>query len=284
MVQNALSWEAVSAPEPSVVPGDTTQPGAAVGPALAIATAVVAIPIVILLVILFGLLPGPWWLGLLLGPLIAAAVVWSRYAGAEQRILSKLGDAVHSADGAPRLENLVQSLSLAGGVEEPDLVVLNDDARNAMALRNRGRNRLVVTRGLLESLEVVELEGVVAELLTRLRNGDAESATLGAALIGEPMLDGPFSSVLKPVADLGMGRLLRDDRDLLADREAVRLTRYPPGLLSALKTMGEGDVAPVDASRGLAHLWLVEPRSGKSTAMETNRAPLDLRIDVLAEL
>jgi len=133
-------------------------------------------------------------------------------------------------DGAARLENLVQGLSLAGGVEEPQVVVLSDPARNAMAVRNGGRNRIVVTQGLLQSLEVVELEGVVAELLTRLKNGDAEAATLGAALFGQPILDGPLRSVLGPVARMGLGRLLSADRDLEADRQAVRLTRYPPGL------------------------------------------------------
>ncbi|MGB5760752.1 MAG: hypothetical protein WBM50_27810 [Acidimicrobiales bacterium] len=270
-------------PESSDVSREAAPAGAPVGPALALAAAVVAIPIVIVLVILFALIPGPWWIGLLLGPLIAAGFVWRQFVSAEQLILSKLGDETRTADRAPRLENLVQSLSLAGGVEEPDIVVLNDDARNAMALRNRGRNRLVVTRGLLDSLEVVELEGLVAELLTRLKNGDAESATLGAALYGRPILDGPLSVLLHPVADLGLGRLLREDRDLLADREAVRLTRYPPGLLSALKTMGEGDVTPAANSQGLAHLWLVDPRSAQS-AVEPTRAPLDLRIDVLAEL
>lgn len=249
-----------------------------------LAAAVVALPAVVIGILLFAVLPGPWWIGLLLGVIVAVALVWLRLRNADQRILSVLGGGLLQADGSVRLENLVQGLALAGGVEEPEIVVLSDPARNAMVLRRSGRNHLVVTQGLLQSLEVIELEGVVAELMTRLKNGDAESATIGAALFGQPILDGPLRSLLRPVASMGFARLLDDDRDLEADRQAVRLTRYPPGLLSALKTMGRGDVSPKANSVGLGHLWLVDPAAREAEAADGVRAPLDLRIDVLAEL
>lgn len=256
--------------------------------AIGLAVALLAIPAIIVASIIFGLLPTPWWLGIPVGLAIAALVVWLRVRSADQQVMSKLGGGLLQADGATRLENLVQGLSLAGGVEEPDVIVLSDPARNALAVRSGGRNRVIVTQGLLESLEVVELEGVVAELMTRLKSGDAEAATLGAALFGQPMLDGPLSAVLAPVANLGLSRLLNEDRDLEADRQAVRLTRYPPGLHGALRKIGEGDATPKTYSPGQAHLWLVDPVSGADTARSVDgdgtRAPLGLRIDVLAEL
>lgn len=280
-----LSYEAVSE-NPSSAPRQVTTGDGQVltgesdlRSTVALAAGVLAIPVVIIGVVLFALIPGPWWLGVILGLVVAAGLIWIRLRNADQRVLSNLGGGLLQADGAARLENLVQSLSLAGGVEEPEVVILSDPARNALAMRNRGRNTLVVTQGLLQSLEVVELEGVVAELLSRLKNGDAESATLGAALFGQPILDGPLSSVLGPVANIGLARLLHEDRDLEADRAAVRLTRYPPGLLNALKHL-RGGPAPTANTDGLAHLWLVDP----VTVDEPARAPLDLRIDVLAEL
>ncbi len=265
----------------------STGDGVDIAPSFALAVAVVAIPLVVIGWLLFAILPGPWWLGVLLGLIVAVGLVWLRLRNAASGVLTKLGGGLLQADGSVRLENLVRGLSLAGGVEEPEVVVLADPARNAMAVRSPigsgSRNHLVVTQGLLETLEVVELEGVVAELLTRLRNGDAEAATVGAALFGQPILDGPLSAVLGPVASLGLGKLLRDDRDLEADRQAVSLTRYPPGLFGALKQIGEGDVTPKSYSRGLAHLWLIDPGHDGSS-LGVGRAPLDLRIDVLAEL
>jgi hypothetical protein len=77
-----------------------------------------------------------------------------------------------------------------------------------------------------------------------------------------------------------MARLLDDDRDIEADRQAVSLTRYPPGLRQALATLAEGDTRPASLTAGSAHLWLADPEDTSSGG----RAPLALRMDVLAEL
>lgn len=257
--------------------------GADLKAAIGLAVVLVAAPAVLIGVLLFALIPGPWWIGVLLGLLIAAAVVFHRAQNADHAVVSKLGGGLLQADGEARLTNLVQGLSLAGGVAEPDLMVLSDRAMNAMAVQRSGRNQIVVTQGLLQSLEVVELEGVVAELLTRLKNGDAEAATVGAALFGQTILDGPLAPVLRPVATSALGRLLQDDRDLEADRQAVSLTRYPPGLHAAFVKIGAGDVTPASHTVGTAHLWLIEP-DGAAMVADSGRASLDLRRDVLAEL
>ena len=244
--------------------------------ALVPAVVALAVPLVVIFVLLLWLLPGPWWLGVPLGVVAAALIVWLRARRADEIVLSRLGGGLLRPDGAVRLENMVQGLSLAGGVIEPNLVVLSDQARNAMAVRRHDRNHLVVTQGLLDAVEVVELEGLVAELLSRLKNGDAEAATVGAALYGGPILDGPLASVLGPFGRALLGRLLATDRDLAADRQAVSLTRYPPGLLGALAAIRRGDVRPTAYSAGLSHLWIADPNG--------DRASLGLRIDVLAEL
>ncbi|MGH1491691.1 MAG: hypothetical protein ACRBK7_20235 [Acidimicrobiales bacterium] len=273
-----------SSPERSVATGGD---GIDLAPSFALAVALIALPLIVVGCIFFAIIPGPWWIGIPLGLLIAAGLVWLKLRSAATGVLSKLGGGLLQADGSVRLENLVRGLSLAGGVEEPEILVLSDPARNAMAVRSPtggdARNHLVVTQGLLQSLEVVELEGVVAELLTRLKNGDAESATVAAALFGQPILDGPLSAMLRPIASIGLGRLLSDDRDLEADRQAVSLTRYPPGLFGALRTMSQGDVAPKSYTEGLAHLWLIDP-THTTAGQLAPRTPLDLRIDVLAEL
>lgn len=253
--------------------------------AYALALVLVALPAVILGWVLFAVLPVlPWWLGVLLGLAAAAGYVWLRVRRADRIVLARLGEGVPQARIPVRLTNMVEGLTLAGGVAPPELVLLDDPAHNAMAVRCQDRNHLVFTRGLVEALEVVELEGVVAALLTRLRNGDADAATLGAALFGRPMIDGPVGSVLAPVGTAALDRLLSADRDLDADRLAVSLTRYPPGLLRALRAMSGEGVRPATVSDGTAHLWLVDPVEGRATGGRDRRSPLGLRIDVLAEL
>ncbi len=254
-------------------------------PALLAAFAVFAVPLVLIGLVLGALLPAmPWWLGALLGLLVAAGTVWWLADRADQFVLRSLGTLVPDGDHPVRLTNMVDGLTLAGGVITPAVLVVDDPAANAMAIRRKDRNHLLFTTGLVDALDVVELEAAVAELLTRLRNGDAETATVGAALVGRPLIDGPIGAVASPVGDRAITRLLPSDRDLEADRQAVGLTRYPPGLIKALERLQGRDLSPAAGTAGTAHLWLADPQGGTTSTGDDRRAPLGLRIDALAEL
>lgn len=256
----------------------------------AVVVLALAIPIAAVVVLVLALLSVPWWLGLIIGLVAGLAVaglgLWYRLRRADRLVLDRVGAAATPSVGAERMGNLVQGLSLGAGVDAPELLVVDDEACNAMAVRTGGRNSIVATSGLVEALDVVELEGVVAELLVRLRNGDAEAATRGAALLGLPLIDGPLRGLLAGPATAGLGRLFPDDRDLTADRQAVALTRYPPGLLAALRILESRSLTPRSSSGGLRHMWLVDPvdRRAAVEPSSPSRADLDLRIDVLAEL
>lgn len=265
--------------------GAAASPGSEVTPAVVLALVLVAIPALLVFVVLAAVLPGvPWWLGIPLALIVAAGGVWMLAERADRAVLGSLSTAMPESRHPVRLTNMVEGLTLAGGVISPAVIVLEDPARNAMAVRRRDRNHLIFTTGLIEGLDVVQLEAAVAELLTRLRNGDAETATLGAGLLGRPAIDGPLGSILAPVASRILGRLLPPDRDLEADRQAVTLTRYPPGLIQALESLQGQELAPRCATDGTAPLWLVDPAPERSVAGEETRAPLSLRIDALAEL
>ncbi|MEM9132014.1 MAG: hypothetical protein AAF962_24320 [Actinomycetota bacterium] len=252
------------------------------GPVLALAWAVRALPLVIVGVVVAALLPIPWWVGLLVGLVAAAVWVWALWRSAAGKLLTALGAQPADADTHARLLNLVRGLSLAGGAGEPDVFVIDSGARNAAAVASGDTKALVATRGLLDAVDRVGLEGVVAESLVRIDNGDAEAATVGAALFGS-MLSGPGGAMLSPVAGYGMSRLLGADRDLLADQGAVALTRYPPGLLTALDAVRAGRASVDEVPSSLDHVWFVPPRSVTASA-GADDASLDLRIDVLGEL
>ncbi len=252
-------------------------------PALLTAFVAVAVPAVLVGIVLAALLPAiPWWFGLL--ALVAAAgAVWWLAERADRVVLGAIGPTVPEARHPERLTNMIEGLTLAGGVIAPTVTVLDDPARNAMAVRRKDRNHLVFTSGLVEALDVVEIEAAVAELLTRLRNGDAERATVGAALLGRTLIDGPLGAILAPVGLGGLGRVLSPDRDLEADRQAVTLTRYPPGLIKALESLQGHELAPGPVTPGTSHLWLADP-TPETASSRDQRAPLSLRIDALAEL
>ena len=77
-------------------------------------------------------------------------------------------------------------------------------------------------------------------------------------------------------------------RELLADATGVQLTRYPPGLCSALKKLRDDQAVVHYASRATAQLWIESPldRGEGKKGSWLNRAfdthpPLEDRIRVL---
>lgn len=249
-----------------------------------IATLALAAPLALIFAIVAAVAPAiPWWIGPIGALMVAAAMVWRRLQRAHDVVVDRL--TAHTATvTSVRLTNMVRGLTLAAGVEEPDALVLNDDAVNAIAVARNNSATIAVSSGMLERLEPVELEGVVAEMLVRLRNGDAEAATIGVAAFRLPIL-GPLSALASgPVSAFGLGRLLDDSRHVDADLEAVALTRYPPGLLQALTKAKGTEHRLGDVDHGIDELWLIDPADNASTHSEAIRSALDLRIDVLTEL
>ena len=247
---------------------------------IAAVTAVVALPLMVLGAVVCGLIPAvPWWIGPILGLAVAAAIVAQRVSTAYRRLLAALGAAPARPDDHARFHNIVQGLSLAASVGEPDLYVVDDPGRNAAAVAYGQWSAVVATSGLLSAVDRIALEAVVAECLVRLGNGDAEAATLGSSLFS-PLLGGP----LGPLGAIGLDRLLADDRDLRADQAAVALTRYPPGLSSALATISAGPVRVQRAPARVDHVWLVPPSSLEPAPGTHETSGLTLRLDVLGEL
>jgi heat shock protein HtpX len=160
----------------------------------------------------------------------------------------------------PRYHNLVKGLARAAGLPTPRLYVVDSDTANAFSVgRDPERAALVVTSGLLTGLNRVELEGVLAHELNHIWSWGARLATLGVAL-------GRVPGLLRLVAP--------PRREFDADEAGARLTRYPPGLVSALRKLSAGDPPPLQPRLG--HLWIVAP--------DPTHPPVAARIAALQEL
>lgn len=134
------------------------------------------------------------------------------------------------------LFSLAEALCLTHGLATPKLMVMEDHSPTVLAYGLHGR--ICVSQGFFSHLSVVEQEAVVAHALCRIQRGHARSDTLAAVV---------FGFVLAPLGMRGLaGRCattLRGRHALLAsDLAAVRLTRYPPGLMSALQRMQDSPI------------------------------------------
>lgn len=232
------------------------------------------------LVLVFWLIGLPFWLGLILGPLLAAALVWFALRNSVDRLLTAINARPLGDNEYQRYDNVVEGLALSTGLSEPDLHLIDDSSLNGAALDWNGEQAIVLTTGLLDAIGRIELESVVAGLLVRLKNGDAERATLGAALFGRPIIDSSLSAVAFPIARAAFGRLFEEDREIAGDQGAVSVTRYPPGLSAALTRIATGPVEPATTSPGLQHLWFAPPQSDAVVP----HTPINWRLDVLSEI
>lgn len=268
--------------------------------AAAIATLVASVA---LLGSLIGLVSGSAVVGAVIGASTALAVVGVLRARAVRIVLSVCGARPLGPGEFPRLKSLVDGLGLAHGLPKIDLYVIDDPAANALVADGPHDDAsVVVTSGLIDRLDRVELEGVVGQLLGRIKSGEARASTLLAVVAGGvPTLADLASRRRDGVrsrwgANWLFGPLLRrsltPSSTTSADLAACRMTRYPPGLIGALETIREVGGVTSAATTGTAHLWIEHPLSGEGDDSRTG-APrrwfvthptLDERISLLREL
>ncbi|MEX2292167.1 MAG: M48 family metallopeptidase [Acidimicrobiales bacterium] len=231
-----------------------------------------------------------------------------------------------SEEEFPRLHNLVEGLCIAGGLPKPRIYVVDDPSPNAFATgRNPKHAAIVVTTGLLERMNRVELEGVVAHELSHIKNYDILVSTLAVTMVGVVAIaadmgvrflwfgmgrsrnndrdsgGGPLAIlallglvflVLSPLIARLMQATVSRKRETLADLSGIELTRYPPGLISALEKLRDDYTVVGSTSHATAHLWIEQPqavnesqgRFARLNRMFDTHPPLEERIALLREM
>ena len=195
----------------------------------------------------------------------------------------------------------------------PRLFLIPGEAINAFATGRDGKNAAVaITQGALTKLDKNELEGVLAHELSHISNEDIRLTSMvmvmtgliataagffqnslfwgggrddrdnqgGGGLI---LIIGIVVSVLAPITATLIQLAISRRREYLADENGVLLTRYPEGLIGALKKIGQ-DAEPVEtASPATAHLYFSNPLAGNFSNLFMTHPPLEERIKRLEE-
>lgn len=215
----------------------------------------------------------------------------------------------------PELWHLVENLSIASGLPMPRVYITPDMQINAFATgRDPAHAAVAVTRGALTRLSKSELEGVLAHELSHVGNRDILVSTAAVVLAGIisliadlflrslfwggfgrrddrsegnqlMMLAGIALAILAPIGAMLIQFAVSRRRESLADASGVLLTRYPEGLISALRKIG-ADTTPMPAAKdSTAHLWLDTPFKGKGASwwhkLFMTHPPIEERIKAL---
>lgn len=230
---------------------------------------VFAVVVTLLLVLLI-----PPLVALIVGVVVGAAVAAAVYVRSESAVLGSLRPRVVDEDDEPRLHNMIDGLCDSHGFRRPTLAVIDDPARNALVYgRSPDRVTLVVTSGLRDVLSRMELEGLLAREL---------SLATHEALPGATVIVPVLAALPEGLRAKVLAWLLGEHRLMLDDFEAVRFTRYPPGLAAALDTLSDASTFVAGSGRNAGHLWVAPPVDEGSPA--PTQPTIDARSAALREL
>jgi len=220
----------------------------------------------------------------------------------------------------PELYRLVENLCITAGLPLPKIYIIDSAQPNAFAAGRDAKHAVVaVTRGLLEKLERVELEGVIAHELSHIGNKDMLLQTIIVVLVGMVVIMTDFFfriafwgrmggrsreggqirlimilialilAILAPIFAQLIKLAISRKREYLADSSAAFLTRYPEGLAQALEKISADSNPLKTANDATSHLYIASPFRGKEKTSWLHKLfmthpPIGERIKALREM
>jgi len=259
--------------------------------------------------------------GLVLAVVVAMGMAAVGYYASDKIVLAISRARPVTKGEFPYLYNVVEGLAIAAGIPAPRCYVIDDTAPNAFAAGRKPETAVIcVTTGILEKLNRVELEGVIAHEMSHIKNYDVRLQTLVVvmagivALLSDWMLRsfmwgggrrrgrsrggsggaggililvGLALAVLSPFIATIIQLAVSRKREFLADASGAMLTRYPAGLASALRKIS-ADTEPLEAAnKATAHLYIVNPLKnikGGVNRLFSTHPPIEERIAALEKM
>jgi heat shock protein HtpX len=213
-----------------------------------------------------------------------------------------------SPEEAPQIHQMVEELAHEAGIPKPKVYIIPDDSPNAFATgRNPQHAAVAATQGIIRLLTPVELKGVLGHELGHVLNRDILISTIAATLAGAIMIlasmarwgailgmgrddeegGGIFGvlvmSIIAPIAAMLIQMAISRSREYLADETGARLAHNPESLARALEKLSLGTQRiPMDASPATAHMFIVNPLTGRSLMnLFSTHPPIEERVERL---
>jgi len=257
-------------------------------------------------VISFAFEPGFFFIIMIISIIISLSYIWISFYNSGKIAIASVGAKEAKRNDYKQFYQLVEGLTIASGLPMPKLYVMPSQQINAFASGRDPKNAVIcVTEGALNKLDKRELEGVLAHELGHVANYDIRYMTLITVMVGMVaiiselflrslwfsgdhdnknaifIVIGIALAILAPIVvqlvQLGISR----KREFTADATAVKFTRYPQGLIGALKKI-KSDYAPEEkkVSKAVAPLFFSNPLKGWGST----HPPIEKRIATLEKM
>ena len=246
--------------------------------------------------------------GMIIALILAAGMNFFSYWYSDKLVLKMYRASEVTPGQAPQLYETVQRLAQRAGLPMPKLYVIPQQAPNAFATgRNPEHAVVAVTEGLLNLMEHEEVTGVLAHELAHVKNRDILIGSIAATMAGAIMVLASMArwsaifggggnsddegggagfigliamSIIAPMAAMIIQMAISRSREYLADATGASFAGNPEGLARALEKLGAySKRVPMNANPSTAHMFIVNPLSGKSMmSLFSTHPPLENRI------
>ena len=253
--------------------------------------------------------PGYFFAIMILSIIISLSYVLISYYNSDKIALASVGAKPASKTVHKQFYDITESLTISSGLPMPKLYVMNSPQINAFASGRDPQHAVIcITSGSLERLEKKELEGIIAHEMSHVANLDIRFMTLITVMVGMIsivseiflrslwfrgnnnnkqggaifLIIGIILAILAPIVVYFIQLSISRKREFAADASAVKFTRYPGGLISALKKIQVEHIEKPEkkVSKALAPMFFANPfRSIGST-----HPPIERRIAVLERM
>ena len=245
------------------------------------------------------------------------------YFAGSKILLAVSGAKEVTQDVHPQLYNVVEEMRIAANLpHQPKIYIISDAAPNAFATGIKPENSAIaVTAGLLGTLNRDELQGVVAHEMSHIMNRDVLVMTFAGMMLGAiTLMSEVFTrslwfgggsrykskssdkggqaqiiimvlaialAILGPIMAQLLYFAISRKREYLADASAVRLTRYPDGLASALEKISGTNLDLKTANKVTAPMYIINPLKKKGMQLSnitSTHPPITERINILRSM
>ena len=240
---------------------------------------------------------------------VAAVYAAIQYYAAGSVAMAMTGAREIEKKDNPRLYNIVENLAITTGLPMPKVYVIEDVAPNAFATGRDPQHAMVTaTTGLMDIMDDKELTAVMAHEMSHVKNYDIRVSMIVFGLVcviglisdvayrmmfygnrrrneeGSPVgyvliaLAAILSPILAALAQMAVSR----QREYLADASAVNITRYPEGMIEALKKLQSHSRPMKSQNVAAASMYINDPlRKGFFNNLLSTHPPIEKRIERL---
>lgn len=253
----------------------------------------------------FALIFRDWWIEI---GILAIATIYAvfQYFAASSIAVAMTGAKQIEKKDNPKFYNAVENLSQTAGLPMPKVYIIDDPAPNAFATGRDPKHSLVAaTTGLLDIMDKNELEAVVGHELSHIKNYDIRVSMITFGLVclvgfisdiglrmmyfGKDEDRSPvgmvilaITAIFAPLAASLAQLAISREREYLADASSVNLTRYPEGMISALKKLDEHGRPMRRQNAATDALYINSPmKKGTLASLFSTHPPIEKRIERL---